>query len=30
MPGDRVVEIGRAGPRDVVGEIGLLEGGEHT
>jgi CRP-like cAMP-binding protein len=30
VPGDRVVEIGRAGPRDIVGEIGLLEGGEHT
>jgi len=30
VPGDRVVEIGRAGARDVVGEIGLLDGGEHT
>ena len=30
VPGDRVVEIGRAGPGDMVGEIGLLEGGEHT
>ncbi len=30
VPGDRLVEIGQAGPRDVVGEIGLLEGGEHT
>jgi CRP/FNR family transcriptional regulator, cyclic AMP receptor protein len=29
-PGDRVVEIGRAGPGEVVGEIGLLEGGTHT
>jgi CRP-like cAMP-binding protein len=30
VPGGRVVEIGRAGPGDMVGEIGLLEGGEHT
>ena len=30
MPGDRVVEIGRAGPGDIVGEIGLLDGGAHT
>jgi CRP-like cAMP-binding protein len=30
VPGDRIVEIGRAGPGDMVGEIGLLEGGEHT
>jgi CRP-like cAMP-binding protein len=30
VPGGRVVEIGRAGPGDTVGEIGLLEGGEHT
>jgi CRP/FNR family transcriptional regulator, cyclic AMP receptor protein len=30
VPGDRVVEIGHAGPGDLVGEIGLLEGGEHT
>ena len=30
VPGGRVVEIGRAGPRGLVGEIGLLEGGEHT
>jgi CRP-like cAMP-binding protein len=30
VPGDRMVELGRAGPGDVVGEIGLLEGGEHT
>ena len=29
-PGGRLVEIGRAGPGDMVGEIGLLEGGEHT
>ncbi len=25
VPGDRVVEIGRAGPGEIVGEIGLLE-----
>jgi CRP-like cAMP-binding protein len=30
VPGDRVVEIGRAGPREMVGEIALLDGGEHT
>jgi CRP/FNR family transcriptional regulator len=30
VPGDRTVEIGRAGPGDVVGEIGLLDGGGHT
>jgi CRP-like cAMP-binding protein len=30
VPGDRVVEIARAGPGDMVGEIGLLDGGEHT
>jgi CRP-like cAMP-binding protein len=30
VPGDRVVEIGRAGPGEMVGEIGLLDGGEHT
>ena len=30
VPGDRVVEIGRAGPGEIVGEIGLLDGGEHT
>jgi CRP-like cAMP-binding protein len=29
-PGDRVVEIGTAGPGEIVGEIGLLDGGEHT
>ncbi len=29
-PGDRTIEIGRAGPGEVVGEIGLLEGGKHT
>ena len=26
-PGDRTVEIGSAGPGDVLGEIGLLDGG---
>jgi CRP/FNR family cyclic AMP-dependent transcriptional regulator len=30
VPGDRTLEIGRAGPGEVVGEIGLLDGGGHT
>jgi CRP-like cAMP-binding protein len=30
VPGDRTVEIGRAGPRETVGEIGLLDGEGHT
>jgi CRP-like cAMP-binding protein len=30
VPGDRVVEIGRAGPGEMVGEIALLDDGEHT
>lgn len=30
VPGGRVVEIGRAGPREMVGEIALLDGGAHT
>jgi len=30
VPGDRSVEIGHAGPGDVVGEIGMLDGGGHT
>src|SRR5438105_1041207 len=30
VPGDRTVEIGSAGPGEVVGEIGLLDGGGHT
>ena len=30
VPGDRQVEIGRAGPREIVGEIGLLDGRGHT
>lgn len=30
VPGDRSVEIGTAGPGDVVGEIGLLDGKGHT
>jgi CRP/FNR family cyclic AMP-dependent transcriptional regulator len=29
-PGDRVMEIARAGPGEMVGEIGLLDGGPHT
>ena len=29
-PGNRTVEIGRAGPGEIVGEIGLLDGGGHT
>src|SRR5829696_3681100 len=30
VPGDRTVEIGRAGPGESVGEIGLLDGEGHT
>jgi CRP-like cAMP-binding protein len=30
VAGDREVEVGRAGPSEVVGEIGLLDGGVHT
>ena len=30
MPGDRTVEIARAGPGETVGEIGLLGGDGHT
>ena len=30
VPGDRTVEIGTAGPGEVVGEIGLLDGKGHT
>ena len=30
VPGDRAVEIGRAGPGEMVGEIALLDGGAHT
>ena len=30
VPGDRTVEIGTAGPGDVVGEIGMLDNGGHT
>lgn len=30
VPGGRVVDIGTAGPGELVGEIGLLDGGEHT
>jgi CRP-like cAMP-binding protein len=29
-PGRRMVEIAKAGPGDVLGEIGVLDGGEHT
>jgi CRP/FNR family transcriptional regulator, cyclic AMP receptor protein len=30
VPGDRMAEIGRAGPGDVLGEIALLDGKGHT
>jgi CRP-like cAMP-binding protein len=30
LPGDRTVEIGRAGRGEIVGEIGLLDGDGHT
>jgi CRP-like cAMP-binding protein len=30
VPGNRTVEIGRAGPGEIVGEIALLDGGGHT
>ena len=30
VPGDREVEIGRAGPGDVAGELGVLDGADHT
>lgn len=30
VPGGRVVEIARAGPGDMVGEIAMLDGGGHT
>jgi CRP-like cAMP-binding protein len=30
VPGDRAVEVGSAGPGDVVGELGMLDGGGHT
>lgn len=30
VPGGRVVEIARAGPGDMVGEIAVLDGGGHT
>src|SRR5436190_19213710 len=31
VPGDRTVQIGSAGPGDVLGEIGMLDGdGRHT
>lgn len=30
VSGDRAIQIGSAGPGDVVGEIGMLDGGGHT
>jgi|SRR3954447_18103429 len=30
VPGDRTLEIGRAGPGQILGEIGLLDGQGHT
>src|ERR1700751_5996780 len=30
VPGDRTVEIARAGPGETMGEIGLLDGGGHA
>ena len=30
VPGDRAVEIGRAGPGEIVGEVALLDGGPHA
>src|SRR5262245_12269731 len=30
VPGDRVVEIGTAGPGEIVGEIAMLDGGPHA
>jgi CRP-like cAMP-binding protein len=30
LPGNRTVEIGRAGPGEIVGEIGLLDGRGHS
>jgi CRP-like cAMP-binding protein len=30
LPGDRTIEIGRAGPGDMVGEIAVLDAGGHT
>ncbi len=30
VPGDRTVEIGRAGPGETVGELGLLDGDGHS
>src|SRR5262249_39618378 len=30
VPGDRVVDIGRAGPGEIVGEGALLDGGPHA
>jgi CRP-like cAMP-binding protein len=30
VPGDRTVDIGRVGPGEAVGELGVLDGGSHT
>ncbi len=30
VPGDRVVEVRRSGPGEMVGEVALLDGGGHT
>jgi CRP-like cAMP-binding protein len=30
VPGDRTVEVGRVGPGEIVGEIGVLDGQGHT
>jgi CRP-like cAMP-binding protein len=30
VPGDRTVDIGTVGPREAVGELGVLDGGGHT
>jgi CRP-like cAMP-binding protein len=30
LPGDRRVELGSAGPREVLGEVPLIDGGTHT
>jgi CRP-like cAMP-binding protein len=30
VPGDRIVEIGRVGPREILGECALLDGEGHT
>src|SRR6476646_7874126 len=30
LPGDRAVEVTTLGPREVVGEVPLLDGGQHS